>query len=165
MKSLVTRLLALALFVAPAATYALKVGEAAPALKLPVLNSDKTRSLSSMRGKVVLVDFWSSWCGSCRQSLPYFEQLQAKLSNESFEMYAINLDDNVNEALAFLSKYPVTYPIVWDESQDSPEQFNVQRMPTSFLLDQEGIVRAIYVEFKKSDIASFEKDIRRLLAQ
>jgi thiol-disulfide isomerase/thioredoxin len=163
MRTLLAVVFTLMLSLATSLSHATKVGDVAPPVNLRLLGSDQVLSLSSLRGKVVLVDFWSSWCASCRQSIPYFDELRNKLSNEDFEVYAVNLDDKVSEAKAFLSNYPVSYPIVWDEAQDSPEEFDITKMPTSFLLDQQGVVRAVYVEFKKTDIAGFEKDIRRLL--
>lgn len=112
-----------------------------------------------------MVDFWSSWCVHCRKSLPYFNKLRAALNTDQFEIYAINLDDEVEKAVAFLAKYPITYPTVWDEEQNSPEDFNVMEMPTSFLVDQNGVVHKIYVGFKEADILTYENDIRRLLGR
>lgn len=165
MKNLFYKILITALLSSSSLSYAVQVGGVAPPLALKSIHSNELLTLESLRGKVVLVDFWSSWCASCRQSLPYFDELREKLTGEKFEIYAVNLDDKKREALKFLESVPVSYPIVWDETQDSPEQFAITRMPTSFLLDKNGVVRAIYVEFKKSDIAAFELDIRKLLAE
>lgn len=165
MKNIFYRMLLLALFLSPSLSLAVTVGDLAPNVELKSIHSGELLSLESLRGKVVLIDFWSSWCASCRQSLPYFDELRKKLTGEKFEVYAVNLDDKKKEALAFLKNIPVSYPIVWDETQDSPEQFAITRMPTSFLLDKDGVIRSVYVEFKKSDISGFELDIRRLLAE
>jgi thiol-disulfide isomerase/thioredoxin len=163
MRALFLTILMLKALVASSLGYGVTVGKIAPPIELPSLANGRLLSLEGLRGKVVLVDFWSSWCASCRQSLPYFDTLRQKLSGEAFEIYAVNLDDDINEAITFLKEYPVTYSVVWDARQNSPEQYVIRRMPTSFLIDQAGVVRAIYVEFKKSDIAGFEADIRRLL--
>lgn len=165
MKCLISAVFALALWMVTSVSVAVTVGQPAPPIALPTLQTQQTLSLRDLRGKVVLVDFWSSWCASCRQSLPYFDTLRTQLQGEAFEIFAVNLDDEASEALEFLNAYPVSYPIVWDEAQASPEAYGITRMPTSFLIDQTGVVRAIYVEFKKSDIADFEQDIRRLLTQ
>ena len=87
-------LLIVLLFFWSATTTALSEGDIAPSFSLPVLGELQTVSLSDLRGKVVYLDFWASWCGPCRISLPQMVELQAELGSDQFEVIAINLDED-----------------------------------------------------------------------
>lgn len=144
-------------------SFAASVGSAAPPIQLQSLTTGQMMPLSSLRGKVVLVDFWASWCVPCRKSLPLFNDLRARIGADKFEIYAVNLDENKSDALGFLAKYPVSYPVVWDQAQSTPEQYQVMGMPSSYLVDQNGVLRAVHKGFKEEDIAKYEQEIRGLL--
>lgn len=142
---------------------AASVGSAAPPIQLKSLKTGQMESLAGLKGKVVLVDFWASWCIPCRKSLPMFNDLRAKIGADKFEIFAVNLDENVDDAMAFLAKYPVNYPVVWDQAQSTPEQYQVMGMPSSYLVDQNGVLRAVHKGFKEEDIGKYEQEIRGLL--
>lgn len=165
MKRLYVLLVAVLTVCIPSLSAAATVGAEAPPIQLKSLTTGQTMALSSLRGKVVLVDFWASWCVPCRKSLPMFNDLRARIGEDKFEIFAVNLDENFDDAMGFLSKYPVNYPVVWDQAQKTPESYQVMGMPSSYLVDQNGILRAVHKGFKEQDIGKYEGEIRRLLGQ
>jgi len=156
-------LVAAALLLAAAPALAVDVGKPAPAFALTPMNSSAPVSLEQLKGKVVFVDFWASWCGPCRQSLPQYEKLRADLAHEEFAIVAINLDEEVAEATAFLEQHPVNYTILRDPAGDAPKAFGVAGMPTSYLIDRDGIVRAVHTGFDPADIDKLRVEIHGLL--
>ena len=135
-----------------------------PEFKLPTLSSGKIVDIKKLRGKVVYVDFWASWCGPCRKSMPQFKILYSKLASKGFEIVAINLDENEADAKRFLNQVPVNYTVLRDASGKTPEQFGVKVMPTGYLLDRFGFIRYTHEGFRDGDAQKLEAQIRKLLA-
>jgi len=136
-----------------------------PDVKLPELNSGKTIDLKKLRGKVVYIDFWASWCGPCRQSMPKFNDLYNKLSSKGFEILAINLDESKSDANQFLNNYPVNYTVLYDANGLTPKQFGVSVMPTGYLLDRFGLIRYEHKGFRNGDEKELMKKIQKLLSE
>jgi len=141
------------------------VGTPAPEVRLPRIPGGEELSLSSLRGKVVYLDFWASWCGPCRISFPQFEQLRSELGPQGFEVYAINVDEVEADARHFLAEVPVSYPVVRDGGGATPRAYGVLGMPTGYLIDREGVVRQIHQGFKRSDGAKLRTEIVELLGE
>lgn len=160
-------MLGLCLSISGASAAGVKSGDRAPPLMLPSLTQQLTGSVSlaELRGKVVYLDFWASWCGPCRVSFPQLEQLRSELSSRGFEVLAVNVDELEADALQFLEDIPVSYPVVRDASGDSPARFGILGMPTGFLIDREGMVRAVHQGYRKSDGEKLRADILQLLAE
>ena len=142
-----------------------KEDQLAPALNLPLLGAraDESMSLEALRGKVVYLDFWASWCGPCRLSFPQLEALRQELGPRGFEVLAVNVDEFEDYALAFLDAIPVTYPVVRDADADSPARYGILGMPTGFLLDREGVVKRVHQGYRRSDGEKLRKEIVQLL--
>lgn len=138
-------------------------------VRLPLVQeaqlTDKSMSLEDYRGKTLLVDFWASWCGPCRASFPWMNEMQAKYQDQNFEVIAINLDMRPELAYAFLEQIPANFPVLLDEDALLPDAFNVIGMPTSYLIDKEGRLRAQHVGFQEAKIDDYEAGIKTLLAE
>lgn len=141
------------------------MGQPAPAVSLPQLSGGGEVSLESLRGKVVYLDFWASWCGPCRISFPQLEQLRNELGAQGFEVLAISVDESESDALAFLATMPVSYPVVYDGEGASPQAYGLLGMPTGYLIDREGVVQHIHQGFRKSDGARLRTAIVELLGE
>ena len=127
------------LFLSPAAqahSAKLATGAPAPAFSLPSLNG--TTSSDSLKGKVVYVDFWASWCEPCRRSFAWMKTLQEKYGARGFTIVAVDLDKRREDADAFLDRYPAPFTVAFDPEGKVAEAFGVAAMPSSFLLDANG---------------------------
>ncbi len=167
MKSLIS--LSLVLFIcfsnqALAAT----VGNNAPDFSLPALQGSSKKEgvmMRDFRGKVVYVDFWASWCGPCRKSMPVLEEVRQQYKDQGFEVVAINVDESTDDALRFLKKYPVSYPILLDPKGKTPELYKVEGMPTAYIVDKAGVIRYVHSGFQPHDREKIEKTVKQLLAK
>ena len=131
----------------------------------PVAAAPRWPLLQSFAGKVVLVDFWASWCSPCLQSFPWMNELQQRHSKDGFVVVAVNMDQDRALADAFLKKPPVDFHIEYDAQGTLARQFGVQAMPTSFLIDRNGNVRLRHRGFRDKERAGREDEIQQLLKE
>ena len=140
-------------------------GQEAPGFELPRLAGEAgALALTDLRGKVVYVDFWASWCGPSRLSFPQLQVLHEEFGSLGFEVLAVNVDEFEPDALQFLEEIPVTYPVVRDASGATSAAYGVLGMPTGYLIDRQGIVRKVHQGFRKSDGVKLRREIVELLA-
>lgn len=145
-------------------TFAVDINDKAPEFKLDAIkNASQKISLSQMHGKVVYVDFWASWCVPCKRSFPKIEALRIKYKDQGFEVIAINLDENLEDAHDFLKQFPVSFPIVRDASGAVAEQYQVKGMPTGYVIDQSGRVNYIAEGFDPDDEKAIEDMVSALI--
>lgn len=152
-----------ALLVCVAGADALDEGESAPSFSAPLLDGKGSLALDGYRGKVVYLDFWASWCPPCLVSLPILEQLRQEFSESQFQVIAVNVDREPARARSFLAKRKIGYPSATDPDGRIPEKFGIETMPTSFLIDRQGIVRHVHRGFRKGDVDGLRDEIRQLL--
>lgn len=121
---------------------ALVPGDPAPALTLP--SASGTVSLDALRGKLVYVDFWASWCAPCRRSFPWMGEMQRRYGERGFVVVAVNVDRKRADADRFLQSTPAAFAVVFDDSGRTPAAWQVSGMPSSYLVDPQG--RVLFVE-------------------
>jgi thiol-disulfide isomerase/thioredoxin len=114
------------------------IGRTAPTFQAKLLDGGDF-DLEAHRGQPVVLAFWASWCGPCRQELPALSKLQAE--RDDIRIFAVNVDREEALARRFLAKVEVDLPIVWDNEATSMGQYNVLSMPTTFLLDAQGTLK------------------------
>lgn len=137
--------------------------EPAPAFSLPT--DDGAIALSQLQGQVVYVDFWASWCGPCRKSFPWMNDLHSRYEKQGLRIVAINLDTDRSLSARFLEKYPARFIIAYDPQGDVAEAYHVSGMPSSYLIDRQGRIHATHLGFRESDREGLEMEIRALLKQ
>ncbi len=131
----------------------------APGFEIPGV--DKTIRLSDYRGKMVYLDFWASWCGPCRQSFPWMEQMHQKYRSQGLEVIAINLDRERKLADTFMQQHPNSFTIGFDIEGVVPLAYEVRGMPSSFVIDQEGVIVSSHIGFNSHKQKEYEEDILR----
>jgi cytochrome c biogenesis protein CcmG, thiol:disulfide interchange protein DsbE len=137
-------------------------GNIAPDFSLPQLG-DGTLTLSSDRGKVVLLDFWATWCEPCRQEIPHFVDLQNKYGNQGLQIIGISMDDGPEPVKAFAQQFKMNYPVVMGNAKIGDLYGGVLGLPIAFLLDRDG--RIVKRHIGAVDIAVIEREIVSALAK
>ncbi len=161
MKCLGALLFSAATLIAPAA-FAVGAGEAAPALALPNAVGE-TVDLEKLRGRVVYVDFWASWCAPCRRSFPWMNEMTRKYAAKGLAIVAINVDKKREEAQRFLDLAPAEFTVVYDPAGKAPAEWQVKAMPSSYLVDATGKVVFVESGFKDERKGEIEERIRAAL--
>ena len=144
-----------------AGAMAQEVGSRAPAFELP--GATKPVRLADLKGQVVYVDFWASWCAPCKVSFPFMNEMQAKYGPRGFTVIGVTVDQKRADADKFLASTPAQFNIAYDAEGKVAGQYKPQGMPTSFLIGADGKVRAIHVGFKDGDREKIEREIQAAL--
>ena len=131
------------------------------------LKSDKgtNHRLSEYRGDVVMINFWATWCGPCREEMPILDDLYKQYKALGFVVLGINIDDKRSAADKMLKKLNVSYPILFDTDKRVSEQYPVTGMPTTIIMDRDGIVRHVHYGYKAGYIDTYQAEVRALLAE
>ncbi len=120
--------------------------------------------LGEYHGKVVYLDFWASWCKPCRKSFPWMNDMIGRYSEQEFKIVTINLDRDPEAMHEFLARVPARFDIYHDPAGTLAEKFQLQGMPTSYLIDKSGQVVSRHIGFQTGLIAEYEAEIEALLA-
>lgn len=162
MKAVATALFGLCLVVFPFYAHSAEVGGKAPAFSLKDLNGN-TVTLDSLKGKVVFLDFWATWCGPCKEEFPELDALYKKYGKDGFEVIGISVDKSESNAAEFLKKRPVSFTILTNIKGDVAEAYGLPGMPTGFIIGKDGVIRYRHVGFSKAFLPVYEKEIVELL--
>ena len=119
--------------------------------------------LSSSKGKVVYLDFWASWCGPCKQSFPWMNQMQEKYQSRGLQVIAVNLDASNDDAQKFLAGTPAKFTVAFDAKGETPRQYGVKGMPTSYLINRDGKIVSQHMGFNAADRDALEQKIQQAL--
>ena len=136
-----------------------------PDFWLPEIYTDKQIKLSDYEGKVVLLDFWATWCGPCRMELPHFVELQEAYKGKGFSMIGVSLDQaGVDHVKTFTTQWKINYPIVVDGAGEVGMAYGgIRSIPTTLLIGKDGTVKAQFVGYR--DKVEFETAIKKALAE
>ena len=162
MKSHPTRcavLVMVALMALPA--IAVEVGDVAPGFDLT--GRSGAVKLSDYRGKTVYLDFWASWCGPCKQSFPWMNDMQSRYGAKGLRVVGINLDQKGDDARDFLKETTASFDVAFDQSGKTPKSFAIKGMPTSVLIGPDGRVLSIHSGFKPEQKTELEQQIKQAL--
>jgi thiol-disulfide isomerase/thioredoxin len=121
--------------------------------------------LSTFNGKVLLVDFWASWCVPCKTSFPALDAIYREYAPKGLEVVAVNLDEQRKNADAFLAAHPHRMTVLFDPKGIAPEAFAVKGMPSSYLIDRSGAIRFTHMGYSGNVDVSYRKEIAQLLAE
>jgi thiol-disulfide isomerase/thioredoxin len=143
-----------------------KEGSAAPDFKGKTTEGKEIK-LSDYHGKVVLIDFWASWCPPCREEMPALIRFYRSHKDTNFELIAVNIDNKKENMDSFLDKlFPEpAFPIVIDNEQKVPALFNIEAMPTTIFVDKKGKIRFWHNGFKESYVNDFDSELTKLLKE
>ena len=144
--------------------HALAKGDAVPDFQRPSLGGQSSVALADYAGQVVYLDFWASWCTPCRKSLPWADALYQELKDQGFTVLAINLDEEQEMATEFLQEVPLSFPVLYDGTGTVPPQYQVVGMPTSYIVDRDGKLRAVHTGFNPASADQVADAIRTLIA-
>jgi thiol-disulfide isomerase/thioredoxin len=140
------------------------IGEKLPNCALKSLNNVPT-NFHDYEGQVLYVDFWASWCGSCQQSFPFLNQLAHEFGDKGLHIVGVNLDEKIDDAQAFLAHHPSKFTIANHGGEDCAKSFDVQAMPTSYLIDKHGVIRHIHQGFREGEAEELKAQITQLLTE
>jgi len=136
---------------------------AAPAPSFTLPTAHDSVAFDSLRGKVVLVDFWASWCDPCRKSFPWLEDMYLKYSKQGLTIVAINLDAKRDNADKFLAKFPSDFTIAFDPKATVAQLYDVKAMPSSFLIDRTGNIILTHTGFQEEQADELESHVQEAL--
>lgn len=140
-----------------APAFATEPGQPAPTLQLP--GSRGAVDLAALKGQVVYIDFWASWCVPCRLSFPWMNDMQARYGARGLQVLAVNVDAQRAAADTFLAQVPARFAVAFDSAGDTPRRYGVKAMPTSVLVGADGAVLQQHAGFRDDDRAALEAAI------
>ena len=122
-------------------------------------------TLSDLRGQVVMINFWASWCGPCRQEMPLLEQIHQRYEPLGFTLLGVNVEENSSDGQAFLQDRPVSFPVLYDPANGISKLYDVVAMPTTVLIDRQGNVRYLHHGYKPGYENDYQDQIRVLVRE
>jgi peroxiredoxin len=144
------------------------VGNLAPEFAVkPLAGPRAPLSLDKLRGSVVVLDFWGTYCGPCKQSLPKLQALSAKYSSDGLKVIGISEDeaDDKGKIVPYVQARGATFAIAWDDDRSIARRYRPDTMPSTFVIDRRGVVRFVHVGYHEGDEKAVEREIRELLTQ
>jgi peroxiredoxin len=138
-------------------------GSIAPAIELPGLDPGQSYSLEALRGRVVLVNFWATWCKPCEDEMPAMNRLYRELEPQGFEMLAVSVGEDAATVRAFRDRLGIVFPILLDEQKEVARDWQTFAFPESLLVDRDGRILERYVGPREWDAPAYVERIRELL--
>ncbi len=122
-------------------------------------------TLSDLRGQVVMINFWASWCGPCRKEMPLLEQIHRRYEPLGFTLLGINVEENPADGKAFLKEHPVTFDVLYDPENGTSKLYDVVAMPSTVLIDRKGNIRFLHYGYKPGYENDYQDQIRALVRE
>jgi alkyl hydroperoxide reductase subunit AhpC len=129
--------------------HAIELGESVSEFEIPGFS--QVQKFSELKGKWIYLDFWASWCVTCRQSFPFMNDMQTKLQGKNIQIIAVNVDVKKTDAERFLLQNPSKFPVAFDPKGELPRKMNLKSMPTSYLINPQGKVVFMHAGFRAED--------------
>ena len=139
-------------------------GQPAPDFALRSSTGENLR-LSEYRGDVVMINFWATWCGPCRQEMPLLDDLYNRYQRVGFNLLGVNIDDDSSRAMDMMAELGVNFPVLFDERKEVSRMYDVDAMPVTILVDREGNVRYVHQGYKPGYEELYLDEIRSLLRE
>lgn len=139
-------------------------GQKAPDFALKSSSGENLR-LSEYRGDVVMINFWATWCGPCRQEMPLLDELYTRYQRVGFNLLGVNIDDDSNRAMKMIDELGVNFPVLFDARKEVSKLYAVEAMPVTVLVDREGKVRHVHHGYKPGYEEKYLDQIRTLLRE
>ncbi|MEQ8859461.1 MAG: TlpA disulfide reductase family protein [Pseudomonadales bacterium] len=143
---------------------AVTLQDTAPDFTLKSLEGSNLR-LDEYRGQVVLINFWASWCGPCRQEMPLLDRLHQRYVDTGFAVLGINVEGEEAPARELIDRIPVTFPVLIDEGQLVSELYRLEAMPSTVVVDRDGVIRYIHRGYKPGDEAKYVEVVKELIRE
>jgi thiol-disulfide isomerase/thioredoxin len=124
-----------------------------------------TISLAQYKGQVVMLNFWASWCGPCRQEMPLLENIYKKYNKLGFTLIGVNVEPDSKAADAWLQQTPVSFPVIYDKASEVSKMYNVAGMPSTVIIDRKGNIRVLHQGYKPGDENGYLDSIRTLVRE
>jgi peroxiredoxin len=128
-------------------------------------NNGENLKLSEHQGNVVMINFWATWCGPCRQEMPALEQLYQKYKDLGFVVLGVNIDEVSSNTKDFLAKRPVSFPVLFDNKKQVSDLYKVVAMPTTYILDRDGRLRYYHRSYKPGYELKYAEQIKTLIRE
>lgn len=144
--------------------YAAGSGKSAPNFTLRSNGGDNVK-LSELRGEVVMINFWASWCGPCRQEMPLLDEMYQRYQPMGFTLLGVNVEEDPSKANALLKDLPVSFPVLYDTENEVSKLYDVVAMPSSVLIDRSGNIRYIHKGYKPGDEDKYLDVIRKVIRE
>ena len=128
-------------------------------------NSGKNLKLSDFRGQVVLLNFWASWCGPCRQEMPALDKLHKRYSKLGFTVLGVNVEEDSAQAKRMLKEVRVSFPILFDTQNTASKLYQVAAMPTTVIIDRDGNMRYLHKGYKPGEESVYKKWVKKLIRE
>jgi len=139
-------------------------GQTAPDFSLRSASGQNLR-LSEYRGDVVMINFWATWCGPCRQEMPLLDELFTRYERVGFSLLGVNIDDDSRRAMKMIEDLGVSFPVLFDENKEVSKLYQVEAMPVTVIIDREGTVRYVHQGYKPGYEEHYLTEIRSLLRE
>lgn len=143
--------------------WAVTAGANMPECALSPIGEGQNVNLSQYKGKVIYVDFWASWCGPCAKSFPFLNKMHEELKDKGLQIVGVDLDENLDDGKAFLTSHPASFQVLADVSKQCARDFDVQAMPSSYIIDKQGGIHHVHLGFKDGEAQDVRAMVEKLL--